>query len=192
MTIRYISDLHFYHDNIIKFDSRPFSSVGEMNEKLIENWNSVVKPGDITNILGDFCWSSHESDWASILTRLNGEKNLILGNHDKMPGAKLRKLFVDIKDKKEMTDGDRRVIMSHYPELFYKKAYDPKTFMLCGHIHITREDVLLEIWREQLRKSAKERGDNLGQIINVGCMKDYMGYTPRTLDELIERTGVGA
>lgn len=191
MTYRYIADTHFLHHNIIRFDNRPFATVEEMTETLIENWNSVVKPGDITNILGDFCWSSYESDWASILRRLNGEKVLILGNHDKMSGAKLRKLFADIKDRKEIVDGDRRVIMSHYPELFYKKAYDQKTFMLCGHVHTTREDDFLNEWRFQLKLSAEKRGDNLGQIINVGCMKDYMDYTPRTLDELLEATGVG-
>lgn len=57
MAIFYIADTHFNHSNIIGFDNRPFSSVEEMNETLIHNWNSVVKHGDQVYILGDFCWS---------------------------------------------------------------------------------------------------------------------------------------
>lgn len=46
MAIFYIADTHFNHSNIVGFDNRPFSSVEEMNETLIHNWNSVVKRGD--------------------------------------------------------------------------------------------------------------------------------------------------
>lgn len=50
----YISDLHFDHTNVIKFDNRPFKDVEEMNNTLINNWNSVVKKSDIVYVLGDF------------------------------------------------------------------------------------------------------------------------------------------
>lgn len=42
----YITDLHFDHTNVIKFDNRPFKDVEEMNNALINNWNSVVKKSD--------------------------------------------------------------------------------------------------------------------------------------------------
>ena len=38
----YISDLHIGHENILRFDNRPFADVNEMNNKLIENWNARV------------------------------------------------------------------------------------------------------------------------------------------------------
>ncbi len=49
---RYISDLHFGHANILKFDNRPFRNTEEMETALIENWNSTVSAGDTTYILG--------------------------------------------------------------------------------------------------------------------------------------------
>ena len=56
----YISDLHFDHTNVIKFDNRPFKDVEEMNNALIHNWNSVVKKNDIVYVLGDFCFGNTE------------------------------------------------------------------------------------------------------------------------------------
>ena len=46
--IRYIADLHFGDENIIAYDNRPFLSVSEMNEALIERWNRVVGKDDLT------------------------------------------------------------------------------------------------------------------------------------------------
>ena len=51
-----------------------------MNQKLIENWNSVVGPNDLVFHLGDFAFGGAEI-WNKTLPRLNGHKVLILGNH---------------------------------------------------------------------------------------------------------------
>lgn len=187
MTNFYISDTHFNHANILKHDNRPFNSTEEMEETIVSNWNSVVGKGDMVYILGDFCWSKEESEWIRILDKLNGLKTLVLGNHDKSKmSATLKSKFADIKEYKETTDNGRKVIMCHYPILLHKKAYDKDCYMLCGHVHTTKEDVFLEKWRKELQDNCSERGDARGNIINVGCMKEYMNYTPRTLDELIK------
>ena len=47
------SDLHFGHKNILEYDKRPFSSIEEHDESLIENWNSLVRPQDLVYCLGD-------------------------------------------------------------------------------------------------------------------------------------------
>lgn len=79
----YIADTHFFHENVIKFDNRPFSSMEEMNEKLISNWNNVVRNEDTVYILGDFIWSKPNSDeYKNIISHLNGWKVIVLGNHD--------------------------------------------------------------------------------------------------------------
>lgn len=185
----YISDLHFYHKNVIKFDKRPFETLEEMHKTLIENWNNKVTDKDTVYILGDFCWGK-EDTWLDLLSQLKGKKVLIRGNHDlKNPSATLKKHFLDIKDYKEITDEGRKIIMSHYPILMYRGAYNKQIYMLYGHVHITRENDLVRKWRKELRSTVCNSGDNLGQIYNVGCMMPYMDYTPRTLDELIEGVG---
>ena len=51
----YISDLHFFHENLNhSLDCRGFASAHEMNEYIIEKWNKKVREGDEVVILGDF------------------------------------------------------------------------------------------------------------------------------------------
>ncbi len=42
----YISDWHYGHANVLAFDNRPFKTIEEMDNALVERWNAVVKPGD--------------------------------------------------------------------------------------------------------------------------------------------------
>ena len=78
-----ISDTHWQHYNMIhKFKTRPFDSIQEHDEKLIDNWNSVVKPGDKVYHLGDVTFGDKERYIGSIHNRLHGQKRLIVGNHD--------------------------------------------------------------------------------------------------------------
>jgi len=184
----YISDLHFGHENIIKFDGRPFKNVEEMEDALVERWNSVVGNGDTVYILGDFCWSAKTSEWVRLCNRLKGSKQLILGNHD-VPRLReeARNKFTDIKDFKEIMDGSRTVIMSHYPMPFYRHDYSKNVYMMYGHVHCTKEDDAINSIRESLwRVYDESKVCNRGNLINVGCMKYYMDYTPRTLDYLIK------
>ena len=190
MSNYYISDLHLGHANAIRFDNRPFENVEQMEEEIVRRWNDRITPKDTVYILGDFCWQTSNS-WIPILKKLKGRKVLIRGNHDpKHIEGKLRKLFDDVKDYKEISDNGRRVCMCHFPILHYNHSRNRNSYMLCGHVHGTEENDMLERWREELRNQRATDGlGNCGQIINVGCMMPYMDYTPRTLDELIEGVG---
>lgn len=176
----YISDTHFFHQNIIKFDSRPFSSVEEMNAILIKRWNQIVANDDHVYILGDFIWlKPNLPEYQETIQSLRGQKHLIRGNHDpqEMPSP-IKKLFASIDDYKEITDEGNHVIMCHYPIPCYKAAYNKDTWMLYGHVHVTEEASFIERWTKELVERPHESGQNLGHLINVGCMMPYMDYTP--------------
>lgn len=186
----YISDMHLGHANVIKFDNRPFSSVEEMDEELIRRWNEAVTPQDTVYILGDMIWKN-EARWPEILRQLKGNKVLTPGNHDlKRYSGKISKYFQDIRDIKTIKDGEYKVVMSHYPILFYPGSYAENTIMLCGHVHTTAENIWLETFRRELRDNCTPPSGNRGRIINVGCMMPWMDYTPRTLAEILEKTGL--
>jgi calcineurin-like phosphoesterase family protein len=82
----FTSDSHFGHKNILEYekDARPFKTIEEMNEKLIDNWNSVVGVKDIVYHLGDFAFGQRN---INIAGRLNGRKKLVMGNHDNYPSS---------------------------------------------------------------------------------------------------------
>ena len=182
----YISDLHYGHNNVIKFDNRPFENVEEMEEKLVNNWNSVVTNKDHVYHLGDFCWGKVD-EWIRILKRLNGNIHIIKGNHDIDLSPKLKKYIVEYTEYKELKEQGYNLILCHYPMLFYKHSYDVNTFMLCGHVHKTSENEQLQRLIRLLRDESINPYDNKGQIINVGCMMPWMNYTPQTLEYLVKK-----
>lgn len=81
MTIYFTSDHHFGHANIIKFCNRPFDSVEEMDNDLIEKWNLVVRSGDVVYHLGDFTLKGIK-EFKYYCSQLNGYLRIIPGGHD--------------------------------------------------------------------------------------------------------------
>jgi len=81
LSLWFTSDTHFGHENIIQYCNRPFASVQEMDEKLIENWNHTVKPDETIYHLGDFTLAG--GDTARVyFQRLDGKINVVPGGHD--------------------------------------------------------------------------------------------------------------
>lgn len=177
----YIADLHFSHENIIKFDGRPYQTVEQMNSDLIKRWNSVVSDKDDVYVLGDMFWKSEEAPM--ILEQLNGKIHLIKGNHDKITSDMLH-YFSSISGYAEFNDNGKHVILCHYPIMFYNHSYMKNCWMLCGHVHNTNENNWLSKWKYDLRNNILSMASNKGNIVNAGCM--LHDYTPKTLDQLIE------
>lgn len=143
------SDLHFGHGNILKYCDRPFSSVEEMDEAIVENHNKLVKPNDDYYCLGDVTWYGSQRT-AQLLKRMNGKKKLIRGNHDHdknlIPHFEYVRHYDTIK-----LDGIRIVLM-HFPILSWDGQYHG-TIHLHGHTHNTidnsgtlRFDVGVDSW----------------------------------------------
>ena len=143
---------------------------------MVERWNRRVTGADKVYVLGDAFWKTE--DGLRLMPLLKGEKHLILGNHDPQSGP-LFDCWKTVSHYADLRDGSRRVILSHYPSPFYNGHYHG-TVMLYGHVHNSREWEILEQWKRQLWQQHIP-----GNFINVGCMLDYMDYTPRTLEELL-------
>jgi len=134
------SDTHFFHENILKYCNRPFGSVEDMNEALVKNWNSVVKPEDHVYHLGDFCFGNVEKwNWCLEPGRLNGHIHLILGNHDPervFREGTLIERFDSIDFQKILVIGGWTVILNHFPFLSFSNNIDHKVIGLSGHTHV--------------------------------------------------------
>lgn len=133
--IWFTSDTHFDHKNVIRFCDRPFETVEEMNEALIANFNECVRPEDTVYHLGDF---SFARDPAQVFRRLNGNKHLLLGNHDWKREKQLRKLpWGWIKDVYFLRYGkgkSEKIWLSHFAHRTWPSSHHG-TIHLHGHSH---------------------------------------------------------
>lgn len=179
MANRYIGDWHYDHANILGFDNRPFTSIEEMNSNLISYWNDVTDSNDDVYILGDMFWCGAQKA-VPILEQLKGRKHLIKGNHDRCHDNKFRAQFVWIKDYAEIKDGERDVVLCHYPMPCFKNHFYG-WYHLYAHVHNSFEHNMMmhdkflmeELYGKQCR------------MYNVGAMMPWINYAPRTLDEII-------
>ncbi len=134
----FTSDTHYFHRNICAYSGRPFSSVEDMNEALVNNYNSVVKKNDTVYFLGDFSFSNL-TDTIGILERLNGTKHFICGNHDKVIINNHKALyghsrFSSFNDYKEIYVNDQKICLFHFAQRIWNKAHHG-SWHLFGHSH---------------------------------------------------------
>lgn len=166
----YISDLHFGHTNVIKFDNRPFADRDEMDHTMIELWNGRVQPDDTVYILGDICYRSGRApEW--YLRQLKGHKFMVLGNHDLpiLDNPKALHYFEGVDKMMHITDGEHRISLCHFPIAEWN-GYNRGTWHIYGHIH-NRRDEAYEFMK------TKEHA------LNAGCMIN--NYAPASFNELI-------
>lgn len=136
MTVWFTADTHFGHTNIIKYCNRPFQSSEEMDETILERFNSVIKPGDVLYHLGDICWSSY--NLGKFFGRLNTQEvHVIRGNHDNKHGSEYSRFrsFQDLKSVSTGVNGTlENFILFHYPMRTWKSK-GRGGYHLYGHVH---------------------------------------------------------
>lgn len=133
----FTADTHFGHARINEYCNRPFKDAKEMDECLIENWNSRVKSTDWVYHLGDFCFPKY-ADPEEYLKKLNGAKILIYGNHDTWE-TRRQSVWGHCYDMYEVTwqlDEGTKLMAScfHYPIARWNKR-EGGAFQLHGHTH---------------------------------------------------------
>jgi calcineurin-like phosphoesterase family protein len=131
-----ISDTHFGHTNSwekFKLPNgdplRPFTSTEEMDEAMVERWNAVVRPQDTVYHLGDVVINKKS---LHLVSRLNGRKILIRGNHDIFKDEEYREVgFEQIHGVRVFVD---KFILSHIP-LHPDCVTDRFKVNVHGHLH---------------------------------------------------------
>lgn len=142
----FTSDTHFTHANIIRFCSRPFKNVEEMDETMIANWNRVVGENDIVFHLGDFCMGG-SAKWTNLLNRLNGKIYLIIGNHDmKNLKQSCSDRFEKVAMQMYIEVDKQKIYLNHCPFLCYGGAYRD-TWQLFGHVHTNKNNTGIDASR---------------------------------------------
>lgn len=132
--IWFTSDHHFNDDRIRQFCSRPFGTVAEMDQVMIDNWNRAVGKDDIVFHLGDFCLGG-SAIWAQVRERLNGHIYLCMGNHDlknMRPG--FARLFEAVTMQYHLIIEEQQLYLNHNPFLCYGGSYSD-VWQLFGHVH---------------------------------------------------------
>lgn len=136
----FVSDTHFNHANMLTFTNtdgskvRDFASVDEMNETMIERWNAKVGKRDTVWHLGDVFFGP-EAAALALLRRLNGNVNLILGNHDHVTPDFIA-FFGEIHTWRKWKK--HNLFLSHFPlhPTTLNELYtDSKVVNVHGHIH---------------------------------------------------------
>ena len=156
MNTWFTSDTHFDHAEIIQYCNRPFKDVEHMNEALIRNWNSRIKPYDFVIFLGDFVFKkSRRVDY--FLDRLNGNITFLKGNHDhhNSLNTRIESLVVKI--------AGQEVFCTHNPATF-NRAFK---INLVGHVH--------DAWLIQKRDASL--------LVNMSV--DVWKYLPVNINEIL-------
>lgn len=141
MNIFLTSDNHFSHRRLLEVyqpnRGAVWNSIEEMDEGLIERWNSVVKPNDLVYNLGDLSFNRDVDYTVRVLNRLNGTIRFIFGNHDGLVKENINRFaerFEWLKDYYEFRDGNQYVVLSHFPFATWNRAHHG-AIHCHGHCH---------------------------------------------------------
>lgn len=146
----FISDTHFGHAKVVEYCSRPFRNVTDMNERLIANWNGLIRSEEQVFVIGDVALGSFE-EACEIIKSLHGYKILIRGNHDRSIEKMFQMGFDQVYNELdlELKDG-RLALLRHKPQLW--GDINPRQLQIHGHDHGgpksvgRRMNVCVDLW----------------------------------------------
>lgn len=178
--IWFTADTHFGHwtdanRNIIKYCNRPFIDTAEMDAKLIDNINTVVKPEDTLFHLGDFAFIKSVEELIAYRNRIACQNiEFVLGNHDKYNmifEAYRSGYFKSVNNYYEFRYAKkaRPIVLMHYPMAIWNKCHRG-SIHLFGHSHGTHTK-----WREE----------NMPNSLSMDVGVDCHNYRPISLDEVL-------
>jgi calcineurin-like phosphoesterase family protein len=159
MALFFTADTHFGDHRTINVHRRPFSSVSEMDQALVEAWNALVGEEDEVWHLGDV--ARRASDVSAVLSRLNGKKHLVRGNNDSVATGEAAG-WASVQDYAELKIDERLLVLCHYP---------------------------FRTWNGQHRRALNLHGHSHGKLMpllrqhDVGV--DAQGYRPVALEDLL-------
>ena len=175
--IYYISDIHFRDKKIFKKCNRPFSSVKEMEEVVISNWNKIVNDEDIVYVLGDI-GKDDDPSTIDIFKILKGHKYLIVGNHDHDMLDKIiaSNIFESVKFIDLIMDNERKVCLCHYPIMDWME-FNRDGYLVFGHVH--NKTMANGKAYQEMKEYYKDKHA-------YNCGVDITDFKPLTLDQLIK------
>lgn len=179
----FTTDFHLFHNNVLRFDNRPFKDVHEMHDEIEKRWNEVVGPNDVVIYLGDLSFARKEDKQyvEDMLDRLNGTIHFIMGNHDKYDEIKKMSRFASVQDYLEVRighfdDSGSRVetmfCCMHYPIYSWNKSHHG-SYMVHGHCH------------GNLHHGEDASFYDNRRVIDVGCM--LHDYRPISYVEVMKK-----
>lgn len=176
MKVFVTADLHLGHKNIVKFTKddgsklRPWDTVEEHDEALIQNWNETVRYLDKVYVLGDFTMNPK---YITLGHRLNGNKILIKGNHDTGKLSQYAEVFSDVLACMEKSHG----IFSHIP--VHEDQLRRYRFNIHGHLH---DEVVLTDKYDMTQFTVEAVSDPRYRCVSV----EQTNFKPIEFDEIIE------
>ena len=142
MTVFFISDTHFGHQNILRLSKRPFRTIAEHDEALVAHWNATVGHEDVVYHLGDFAYGLDEDadrlNW--LFSRLQGRKHLVLGNHDLDGNGRMHPTIAGLgwearpEHLLHLEIDGGRLVLSHYAQREWQGG-QKGAFHFYGHAH---------------------------------------------------------
>jgi calcineurin-like phosphoesterase family protein len=134
--IWFTADYHIGHANILKYCNRPFQDVEEMDESILENFDSLIEKNSIIFFLGDIAFGDDLTRRVLTLMLQKGEVHFIRGNHDMRYLKTIEQLAGSVNDLLDIEIDGQPITLCHYAmRVWHKSHFD--SWMLYGHSHAT-------------------------------------------------------